>query len=76
LKHKREASASGARVATIHEGGALHFASVVVGRDMGIEIEILHGIGPSDLLVANPTDLLQERQKVQVRSDARTSGEK
>jgi hypothetical protein len=40
---------------------------VVIGRDMGTQVEVLSGIRESDVLVASPSDLLHEDQDVQVR---------
>ena len=48
-------------------GGKVHSAPVVIGRDMGTQIEILSGIQASDALIASPSDLLHEGQHVEVR---------
>jgi hypothetical protein len=54
-------------VVAVQNEEKIHFASVVIGRDMGTQIEVLSGIQPSDTLVASPSDLLREGQKVQAR---------
>jgi hypothetical protein len=54
-------------VVTIQDNQQVHFAPVVIGKDMGTQIEILSGIQGSDALVASPSDLLHEGQDVQVR---------
>jgi hypothetical protein len=38
----------------------------VIGRDYGTEVEILDGLDPSETLVLNPSDSLEEGQLVQV----------
>jgi hypothetical protein len=58
---------SGSHVVTVQDGHTIHFAPVVIGRDMGTQVEVLSGIQSSDSLVASPSDLLHERQNVQVR---------
>jgi RND family efflux transporter MFP subunit len=58
---------SGMHVVTVGENRKVHFVPVVLGRDMGIQVEIQHGIQGSDTLVASPSDLLHEGQEVEVR---------
>jgi RND family efflux transporter MFP subunit len=58
---------SGMHVVTIQGNEKVHFVPVVIGRDMGTQVEVLSGIQASDTLVASPSDLLHERQNVQVR---------
>jgi RND family efflux transporter MFP subunit len=57
----------GMHVVTIQNDQKVHFVPVVIGRDMGTEVEVLSGIQRSDLLVASPSDLLQDGQNVEVR---------
>ncbi|MDQ1450385.1 MAG: hypothetical protein QOK38_251 [Acidobacteriaceae bacterium] len=58
---------SGLHVVTLRENEKVHFVPVVIGRDMGTQVEVLSGIQDSDALVASPSDLLHEGQDVQVR---------
>lgn len=58
---------SGMRVATIQGGHKLHFVPVVIGKDLGTQVEVLSGIRVSDALVSSPSDLLREGQDVEVR---------
>jgi RND family efflux transporter MFP subunit len=58
---------SGMHVVTVGENRKAHFVPVVIGRDMGIQVEILRGIESSDTLVASPSDLLHDGQDVEVR---------
>jgi RND family efflux transporter MFP subunit len=58
---------SGMHVVTVQNNQQLHFVPVVIGKDMGTQVEVLSGIQGSDALVASPSDLLHEGQDVQVR---------
>jgi hypothetical protein len=53
-------------VVAIQNQDRIHFASVVIGKDMGTQVEVLSGIQASDTLVASPSDLLHEGQRVEV----------
>jgi RND family efflux transporter MFP subunit len=57
----------GMRVATLQNNQKIHFVPVVIGRDLGTQVEVLKGIQESDTLVASPSDLLHEGQDVEVR---------
>lgn len=58
---------NGMHVVTVEANNRLHFVPVVIGRDMGTQVEILRGIQGSDTLVASPSDLLHDGQDVEVR---------
>jgi RND family efflux transporter MFP subunit len=58
---------SGMHVVTVENNRKTHFVPVVIGRDMGTQVEILRGIQSSDTLVASPSDLLHDGQEVEVR---------
>lgn len=58
---------SGMHVITVQNNDKVHFVPVMIGRDMGTQVEILSGIHASDALVASPSDLLHEGQDIQVR---------
>lgn len=58
---------NGMHVVTIQNNQKVHFVPVVIGRDMGTQVEVLSGIRSSDVLVASPSDLLHEGQNVEVR---------
>jgi RND family efflux transporter MFP subunit len=57
---------AGTHVVTVDAENRVAFRPVTLGRDFGREIEILDGIAPNDLLVASPSDLLVEGEKVSV----------
>ncbi len=58
---------NGMHVVTVQDGRKVHFVPVTIGRDLGTQVEILHGIQGSDTLVASPSDLLHDGQNVEVR---------
>jgi membrane fusion protein, multidrug efflux system len=58
----------GTRVATVGADHKIHFKLVMLGRDFGTQSEIVSGLSPSDLIVQNPTDDLQEGTAVSVQS--------
>jgi RND family efflux transporter MFP subunit len=57
---------AGTHVVTVDAEHRVAFRPVTLGRDFGREVEILDGIGPNDLLVASPSDLLVDGEKVTV----------
>lgn len=57
---------SGMHVVAVQDN-KVRFVPVVIGRDMGTQVEILRGIQNSDTLVASPSDLLRDGQNVEVR---------
>lgn len=58
---------SGMHVVTIVDQDKVHFVPVTIGRDMGIQVEILNGLTGTEKLVASPSDLLNEGQRVELR---------
>jgi hypothetical protein len=57
---------SGMHVVIVNDD-KVHFAPIVIGPDMGPQVEVLNGVQASDALVASPSDLLQQGQHVEVR---------
>ena len=57
----------GMHVVIVGHDGKVHFSPVTIGKDMGTQVEVLHGLQASDQLAANPSDLLNEGQMVEVR---------
>jgi multidrug efflux system membrane fusion protein len=56
----------GPRVAVVGADQRVHLRAIVIGRDFGLKIEVLEGVGPEDRLVANPADSLEDGQQVNV----------
>ena len=62
--------AEGPRAAVVDASRRVHLKPVIIGRDYGTEVEILGGLEPSDTLVLNPSDSLEEGQVVHIVSPA------
>jgi len=57
----------GMHVVTVQDNRTVHFLPVVIGKDMGTQVEVLSGLRASDVLVTSPSDLLHDGQHVEVR---------
>src|ERR1022692_2813503 len=58
--------AEGPRVAVVDKDGKVHLRPISIGRDFGATLEILGGLDISDQIIINPSDSLEEGQKVHV----------
>ena len=58
--------AEGPRVATVDKDGKVRLRPITIGRDFGTTLEILGGLDPSDQVIINPADSLEEGQQVHV----------
>jgi RND family efflux transporter MFP subunit len=58
--------AEGPRVAVIGPGGKVQLRPINIGRDYGATLEVLGGVAPSDQVVINPADSLEDGQQVNV----------
>jgi len=58
--------AEGAQVAVVDKDGKVHLRPISIGRDFGATLEILGGLDVSDQIIINPSDSLEEGQKVHV----------
>ncbi len=58
--------AEGPRVAVVDANGKVHLHPITIGRDFGTTLEILGGVDPSDRIIVNPADSLEEGQQVHV----------
>jgi RND family efflux transporter MFP subunit len=58
--------AQGAQVAVVDKDGKVHLRPINIGRDFGATLEILGGIEPSDQIIINPSDSLEDGQQVHV----------
>lgn len=56
----------GPRVAVVDKNGKVNLRPIAIGRDFGATLEILGGINPSDQIIINPSDSLEEGQQVHV----------
>jgi membrane fusion protein, multidrug efflux system len=58
--------AEGPRVALVDKDGKVTLRPITIGRDFGATLEILGGIDANDQVIINPSDSLEEGQKVHV----------
>jgi multidrug efflux system membrane fusion protein len=58
--------AEGPRAAVVGSDGKVHLKAVVIGRDYGTDVEILSGLDPTENIVLNPSDSLEDGQTVRV----------
>jgi membrane fusion protein, multidrug efflux system len=56
--------AEGAQVAVVGPDGKVHLRPINIGRDYGTTLEVLDGISPTDKVVVNPPDSLEDGQQV------------
>src|SRR5258707_9067249 len=61
--------AEGPRAAIVGADGTVHLKAVIIGRDYGTDVEILGGLDPSESIVLNPSDSLEEGQTVHVTKE-------
>ena len=57
----------GPQVAVVGEGGKIQYRKVSLGRDFGMETEVLSGLEGGESMVINPSDDIQEGVVVQPR---------
>lgn len=60
----------GVRVATLGAGDRVHFKPIIVGADLGAQIEVASGLLPDDRIIDNPGDSLGEGDEVRVSTSA------
>ncbi len=58
--------AEGAQVAVVGPDNKVHLRPINIGRDYGATLEVLDGISPTDKVVVNPPDSLEDGQQVNV----------
>lgn len=57
----------GTRVMVVDANDRIELKPIVLGRDLGRELEVLEGITAEDRIVTNPADILREGDRVAVR---------
>ena len=67
-------NAQGTRVAIVGEGNKLHFQPVVLGRDLGMSIDIQAGLHGTEMILKQPSVSLQEGQVVEPLESQDSSG--
>lgn len=58
--------AQGPQVAVVGPGGKVQLRPINIGRDYGTTLEVLGGVSPTDQVVVNPSDSLEDGQQVNV----------
>jgi RND family efflux transporter MFP subunit len=56
--------ADGTEVAVVRPDHTIHLQRIQVGRDYGDKLEIISGLQPGELVIANPSDTIREGVKV------------
>jgi hypothetical protein len=62
--------AEGLRAVVIDENKKAHLRQLTIGRDYGTTLEVLQGLEPTDWIVLNPADSLDDGQEVRVKQVA------
>jgi RND family efflux transporter MFP subunit len=60
----------GLRAVVVDANHKTHLKPLTIGRDYGTTLEVLQGLDPSDWIVLNPADSLEEGQEVRVKEIA------
>jgi RND family efflux transporter MFP subunit len=56
----------GPRVGVVDQNGMVHLRPISIGRDFGSTLEILGGVDAKEQIIVNPSDSLEDGQKVQI----------
>jgi RND family efflux transporter MFP subunit len=67
--------AQGAQVAVIGPDNKVQLRAIHIGRDYGTTLEILGGVAPTDRIVVNPPDSLEDGQQVNVAQPQQQPGQ-
>lgn len=59
----------GTQVATVDSKGKIYLEKVVLGRDLGTQVEIISGVKPSDVVIVNPSDSISDGDFVVVEQN-------
>jgi RND family efflux transporter MFP subunit len=62
----------GLRAVTVDENHKTHLQKLTIGRDYGTSLEVLQGLKPTDWIVINPADSLDDGVQVNVKQVAQT----
>jgi len=57
----------GLRAVVIDANHKTRLQALTIGRDFGTSLEVLQGLSPSDWIVLNPPDSLEDNQQVNVK---------
>jgi RND family efflux transporter MFP subunit len=68
--------AEGPRAAVVDGDNKVHLQPVAIGRDYGSSVEIVSGLEPTDQIIVNPADSLEDGQQVNVATPKQQGNEK
>ncbi|VVE62314.1 efflux transporter periplasmic adaptor subunit [Pandoraea captiosa] len=60
--------AEGPRVAVVDDQGVVHLHKIVIAQDLGQSLELADGVAPTDRVVVNPSDSIDDGDHVQARA--------
>lgn len=59
---------SGTVVGVVNADNVVQLKNIEIGRDFGTEVEVTSGLAPADRVILNPSDSLENGDKVQVKN--------
>jgi len=59
----------GMQVATVDAGNRVKIKTIVIARDMGANVDVASGVSPSDRIIDNPADSLQDGDEVRIAAN-------
>lgn len=59
----------GMQVATVDANNRVKLKTVVIARDMGVNVDVASGISPTDRIIDNPADALQNGDEVRIAAN-------
>lgn len=62
---------AGPQLGLVDGDGIVHLSKIVIGRDLGTQLDITSGLQLDDQVILNPSDSLSEGQKVNVTTDTK-----
>lgn len=68
--------AEGPRAAVVGPDKKVQLKTITIGRDYGSSVEVISGLQPSDQIIVNPADSLEDGQEVNVAAPKQQSMEK
>ncbi|HEU5231583.1 MAG TPA: efflux RND transporter periplasmic adaptor subunit [Terriglobales bacterium] len=68
--------AEGPRAAVVGSDNKVHLKEITIGRDYGTAVEVVNGLEPTDRIIVNPADSLEDGQPVNVAQQKGEGAEK
>jgi len=59
----------GMQVATVDANNRVKLKTIVIARDMGVNVDVASGISPTDRIIDNPADALQNGDEVRIAAN-------